>query len=271
MPLSDIPGLKLTVGGISCVEIDGSGELALKRGGTTGARVFLCDWIDRLDLATNFMGARTGIILDDPELFPELPGLYVQEVKISGFGILSGAPDAFAYDLAKLTVSYGEGSAPSGAFEDRVSATHNIQFGAEIMTLPMGAVKWGDDAYENAGDRLEVESTRLLPQVTHTVSIPSVPFIPDVSSIVGKINTDTFLDVAPNYLLFTGASSRRTLMASGEDVIELELSFAQRVAASWQMIWNPADLEWRTVDPLPYETAAFSDVLEFMVTGLGDV
>jgi len=251
--LADIPGSHIEIGSVECIEIKGSQSIDVGEAGTRGTRRFICDWADRIALATAILGGNTsGLIYDTPDKFPDFE-IYANSVSIAGFGAIGGAPSAATYDLSEVTAHYSTGTSPNDTLEDVLVRGHEISTAMQAITLPLGSVKWGDGA-SNEDDRIETPITIFTPMIEHRITIPDLGYYPSVSHVAGTINSTSYATADIDHMMFLGANVNIRMLTSGSTRYEVVYLFRENPKAAWNEQWHPIDLEYKPIKPDIYES-----------------
>jgi hypothetical protein len=250
-------GETISIGGVTCQELAGSGSVELTADGPSGMRNFLCDWDDRFALARELLGYVRSDNKEPPQFFRVAPAtfpeygagdvLFCQKVAINGVGTMSktsaGAP---SYVYARLDASYGpprgqESDGDTG--EEEVIATLDIDYHSEFHTFGSFEYYWATSEQKVAEP---LQLGKLIVILDKTVSQRGLPSIPEASirEHIGKVNENEWQGCAAETLLFVGATSRRTYSAEGKVMFDVTYHFKERPAASWNKFYNSAEDSW---------------------------
>lgn len=270
----------LTINGIECTELYGSGEVSFGDSGS-GSRVFKCAWSNRETVMNYFLGlvvddASGGYSSQEPRArHPEFSGLIVSNVTCAGMGVMSiKGTESYQYEYAKITVNYTgrKGSASTGdTVETAVLATHQLDFAGEFLLQGLGSYNFGTKLSGGnstlVGKPIAKQIGVLVPQLTHTFTRNGLTKLPieNITSYLGKVNSTNFTlydgqKISAGYMLFVGASNTREVTVEGTGTFSVTYNYLQR-KVPWNCIWSPADADWVYADPVPYASADIQALL----------
>ena len=280
----------LTLGGITYQE-DGKGYLVELAGEARGRRVFHTEWIDRFNFAKELKGYYYSdggnppkYVQVPPQTFPGWDQLACVRTLITGQGTQSLDDDENpSFSFAKIEAIYEEMAYQPGSSDEseEIIATLDLNFKAEFLTFNDGPMRWSDGAVITH----PVNIGMLVPYVDRSYVRQNVPDIPyaAVVAALGTVNEDAWPGDSNDHqaiaesLLFTGATSRRTLNADGEVSYDITYNMVEKpikdsngdaVTAPWQKFYNIEDGDWDYVQVAgasgnwsPYGKTNFTDLM----------
>lgn len=245
-------GTSITIGGVTCQELQGSGKVTFGPDGPVGERNFQCAWADRFELASELMGYLRTSPESSPSWFRTAPDkfvgysgvLFCQGVAVNGVGEMSQNSDGYpTYSIARVDATYGvpkgeEQDQDDSDPEDSVVATLDIDFHSEFITFGSYNYFW-----QQTGTKCPepIQRGKLVVVIDKTYQQKGLPEIPEAAiiSYIGKVNSATWQGCEAGTMLFVGATSRKSYTAEGKKQYELTYHFKYRPAASWNKFWNP--------------------------------
>lgn len=268
-------GTSITIGGVTCQELQGSGKVQLTQQGPQGERNFHCAWDDRFSLSRELKGYVRADTQSPPNYFRVAPAEFPDfgasggipmiclTVSISGVSTMtqdaSGHP---SYGLARVDAIYGppEGQESDGdTGEDEVVATLEIDHHSEFITYGSYQYYWADDdffANEKVAD--PIQRGKLVVVLDRNYSQKGLAAIPHagIAANIGKVNSVEWNGCAAGTLLFVGATSRKAITAEGRATYDLSYKFKHRPAADWNKFWRPSLQEWDNLELVGADGAA---------------
>lgn len=248
-----------TIDGINYEELHGSGNLEINNDSAIGTRIFHVDWDDRNSFIAALMGgyitSGDNVIYTYKKSFPGYPILLASRVRVEGVGVMScGTNGDFSYEFARVECTYEPKDEEQGTNEVNVLATEEMDAGFETIDFPPMSFMFAGSARiisegVSAGKRYVI--TR------HTLTEEKSPTNKKalIQEKTGKINSDTFLDVDPLKLLYTGARTRRVITASGEQPYKIVHTFLEisdtdasgNDDANWNRLYDTVNARWDTL------------------------
>ena len=221
---------------VDCCAVEGSDSFSFPLEGEPSASVVLArSWENRFTLKNDLLFGLLGF----PRPHPEIPGLFVCNVSISGSGTRSTTGQILSYEKALLNVSY----APRN---NKFSYTEQVEAGVQMLTLPSGNFLWSDGTPVEEGENPSLQ----IPMETITHSYSALAVIPSYSSLVGFVNNAPITlqngevrDIGT--ILSLGASSSFTVTADGSDGFDLTLRF-QWNPFGWNRFFHATDGTWKS-------------------------
>ena len=238
-----------TLSGITYEELPGSGKFTYNPdGGHQGERLFLVDWGDRKafheallgwtepvgDLSVRFLGQK----------FPGYDYLYCRQVNVEGVGELSQGADMASYPKAKVTATYTArnfGTSTSDTDEDYdeeeedalAHLTEEWDFSGEFLTLPDGSYCWSFDL-----ELVEGSVGILIGTADIALTSDAEPLLRRdlIAAALGTVNSRTWYGFHAGYVLFLGASARRTTTVEGVSAWEITYRFRARTVSYLSLI-----------------------------------
>lgn len=265
--------------GISYEELPGSGQLNYSPDGVTGQRIFLVAWDDRIDFCKHLLGYAEAVghtpIRTDAQTFPGYDYLYCQEAVSAGIGELQAGAEMASYPHAKITATYKplrfhtsvtetDEEYDEDAEVERRYLRESYDFGGEFVNVPKGNFRY------KAEPDTPVESPPGILVGTIDLSLES-EYEPELNmagirACLGKINSTTWYGYGAGYVLFLGASARRTITSEGTPAWAVVYHFRAR-AKKWNWFYRGTsgggsdegwwEIENESGDP-PYKSADFS-------------
>ena len=260
-----------TYDGISFEEPVGSGGYQVTTSGGEGIRVFHIDWNDRVDFSTALVGGvrynGNNSSYTAGKNFPGYLSLVCQSVAVEGLGTMSFNTDGDpVYPFAVVTATYknkaiASGGGGTGTRREDVIATEEMDSFYESQDLQTFNLQWSKSSREIVGPFPNFKRTSLIRHViTDDISPTNKKAI--IQASTGRVNSVEFLGVAPEFLLYEGAKTRRVITTDGRTTTEqpyrIVHTFLERVDASWQKMWDSIGSgkgpQWdRVADPEDFE------------------
>ena len=260
-----------TLSGIDYDEMPGSNVLQYSPDGIVGTRQFQVDWDDRIEFCELLLGYTNAVghvpIRTEAQRFPDYTRLYCRYAVTEGVGELNAAGEVARYELARVRAeyrpwSYGSSNVEDDEYDEDLEANmerweESHEYGVEMYSVSGSDLYWSDDPLVAIGSPMGV----LIGIVDYTFTSNAEPeLLRDVIRATrGRINDDTWMGAPAGYMLFLGASARRTATSQGVNAWAITYRFRERTA-----LWN-AVLDgdtWRLVEgpfgERPYRSANFS-------------
>lgn len=240
--------LVLTLGGVACSELNGSGVIEYNENGKSATRVFRCAWDDADTLAQYLRGSQRTAgespTVVRPATFPGDDTLWCRRVRVDPFSnevrILDRETltDMIRYEWARVTASYG-GAQAAGGGDSGDLFTESYDFTTEFLTLATNGLRFGN----SQGDYLtrDIPLTKVLPGVEYSYERLIVPDpLPRavMYAAVGSVNAATFREAAAETVMFMGASARASYDAASQRMWSVAYKFAIR-SQSWNKVYSP--------------------------------
>lgn len=260
--------MAVTINGVVCQELvdDYSEQFDITQG-PTARKGYLCPWASRFQVAHGFLGlssvpALGGLIslqlpLPYPELAAEstntLASMYARTVEITGAGPPIQGLANIAFTSAKVYVTYGpfpwtfQGIDyfqldPANPY---IWAEQHIDYSGEYITIPGNKV-----FFKSSGKRLDADWGFFSPIADLTISLKNFPYLPAatvLNALQAPINSVSFLQVNPGYLMFKGLQDTRTKASDGTQTADTTFAFSYRSIAAWDQVYNGATNAWDQV------------------------
>lgn len=234
-----------TLNGINYDELDGSNTLQFSPDGIVGIRLFQIDWDDRIAFVEALLGYTNAMghlpIRTNAQQFPDYERLYCQNAGIKGHGLLDVAGQEARYDFARVTAEYRPWAYSSSNAEDddydedleanmaRWEEVH--EYGAEVLSIPGSEFFW---AVGPPGVAVDTPVGLFVAVTDYTFSSNAEPELRRVAirNAVGKVNDAPWMGAPAGYVLFLGASARRTVTSQGIGAWEITYRFRE-LGRSW--------------------------------------
>lgn len=255
-------GTSITIGGVTCQELPGSGKVSLTQQGPQGERNFHCAWADRFSLARELKGYVRADTQSPPKFFRVAPAefpdfgadggipMICQTVNISGVGTMSqDASGHPSYVNARVDAIYGppQGEESDGdTGEDEVVATLDIDYHSEFITFGSFEYYWATSEQKIAEP---IGAGKLVIILDKTYTQRGLPAIPEaqIRANIGHVNEAAWQGAAAETLLFTGATQRTSYTAEGRKTHDVTYHFKERPAAGWNNFYNPSANAWERI------------------------
>ncbi len=224
-----------------------------------------------------------GFVITNPARHPDFTWLRVDDIRIAPVSPEKPPQDAETeYARVLATVTYaavflptpptGGGTRPPEPNpEDGTYIMHTHEFSADVMTLPGYALVWSND---NAQVSPDIDAGKIIGMTTHNIQWLNVTSPPwdAIRAKRAKANTEVWLDMAVESVLFMGTTANPTHDASGNERWNLSYVFQERTidVAGTKYGWNHfyragKDPEWQKIKhavsgKFVYETTTFDDL-----------
>jgi|SRR5579884_1879453 len=244
------------LGALDYKELKESGKEAYSPGASTANRVFMTNWLVRVNfidalLGFSYLDANNNVkrILPDPH--PEIPTFYAEDASVEGFGVLGLG--AFRWTNAKITSNYK----PRDYFvlaDNQVTSelqrytSRTAAFAADYLTIG-GGMKFVTSGIVLAAPPGRITTSMELQYTWHEVpALPTSPFIiPNLTAInncIGKVNSTAFDVSGGNYpagtVLFCGVDPKMVTpklsvptTVNGNFAWEITFKFLYRNNGTW--------------------------------------
>jgi len=235
---------------ISYEEIGGSPTFAASNNGITARQIYKMPWtsIDQF-IRESFppaVEANCEYIHENNRPFPGKPKLITDKITVEPWlpdkqtGSQEHTYDGVnTYSHARVTIDYAtlprQGTVPYG--------THRITMGAEFIVLPKLKTQFVEDGNTVADtptdadktmDDDEVQITKVIPTIEHTlnfVSMPNPPF-DKIREQLGTVNKDegdsNLFSAEPGTLLFLGIEGEEGFNTEGETAWDISYRFSEK-------------------------------------------
>lgn len=238
--------MSITIGGVSCQELNGSGAVNFTENGLEGIRILKCAWNDFMTLALALRGVRWENlggklfrkIVAHSWTLPDDTVLVCDRINVSGLGKsgLDETTEAIIYDFAKLDITYvpveyNWGGEDEGGAEDETQLGDvNYNYSAEFLGTQRGT--WKED---DTGNTINEPLGLLICYTELTVNLKGLPVLPKAGIRLcrGGLNDKEWQGAPKGHVLFLGGSSRRSWSTLGLSPFDLTLKFKEK---SWD--WN---------------------------------
>lgn len=261
-------------------ELEGSPSIVMDRTGGSAKRIFKIAWEDiGLAILEVFPGALFGYPYTAS--LPGFPWLRATRMSIDAFDpnrptgtnqvintYPAGAKIVVDYEPLKFPDAVDNDTPaeddkpkdPSG--QDITFLEHRVTFGGEYLTWPNNGVRWDKAAdgtgYSPGTDKKhqvfeDINVGIVIPTIEHEltwnyVAGASVPWR-GIRNCLGKVNTDQYIKVPPECLLFSGATAERSYSTVGIPAWKLTYRFSEKcynypvpagqVAQGWNHFLRP--------------------------------
>lgn len=211
--------MTLTLAGIECPEMAGSGEISTQGhgGGESLRRIYRVAWADRL----RFMSYLRGSILIEagdtavfaPPADPQYESLHVDSLTMRGHGKMTGDAEDFAqYQYAVFEVAYTpltlgtEDEDLADIAGEDIAARINWDFGGEWMEVP--APQYQISA---ADPPMEGTETLFVGEAQLNVTVYRVPHFnkSNIFAVLGGLNSASWFGLSTKHVLYMGPAAER--------------------------------------------------------------
>ena len=216
------------------LELPDSGETIQTYRGWQGTRKFIVNQVDKIWLAPRIGEA---FAIDMP---------YLQCVQVRRLPIKEALSDTFAD--TKYVQIVAEYSTQTVRRKKRM----RLSIGTRALKNTKGKIWKSDDA--------ECEQTDAItfPVVELVVTVEQPTFPEDLAfALAGKINSRTYMNRLPGYLLFEGCSTQDRTDEDGFDVYESQYVFTHQ-GIPWNKVWRESLGDWDEFTVPIYDSADFS-------------
>lgn len=231
-----------TLNGINYEEIDGSNRLAYSPDGIVGTRIFQVAWDERIEFAQALLGYTNAVgdlpIRTDAQTFPGYDRLYCRNATVVGLGQLDKTGQVARYDLATITAEYRPWSYSSSNVEDddydedleanmaRWEEVH--EYGVEVYSTASGEYYWSADPAP-AGTPIPTPIGFVSGVTDYTYTSSAEPELrrAAIRARRGTVNDAAWMGAPAGYVLFMGASARRTVTSEGVGAWEITYRFRE--------------------------------------------
>ncbi len=260
------------IGGITCEELNDSGQVTFSPQGLRGRRRFKVEWEDCIAFTRALLakelepsgGVIRRVIPTNPWILPDGTILGCNTVDITGMGKSSGDPSNIAYDHARIEGTYERAYSSQEEEDPEVLGDATIDYSAEFLATPRRTWKYKDTGYvidENVGI--------LLCNQDITVNLYGLDSLPwgGLRTCRGHLNDATWNGAEKGRVLFLGGSSRQSWSTEGLSSYDLVLKFKEK-EYDWNWVLGK-DGDWHEIVDAdagtknPYNYAAFGDVLHW--------
>ncbi len=180
-----------------------------------------------------------GFTMGDPIQHPDFAWLRVDDIQVAPVTPEKPPQDtSTTYDRVLATVSYkgiflptpptSGGTRPKEPTpEPGTYIEHTHEFSADMMTLPGQAFVWSNDNKPVAAD---IDVGKVIGMTTHNIKWQNVTSPPwdEIRNKRGKVNTEEWIDMAAESVLFMGSTAEATHDASGRERWNLSYTFMER-------------------------------------------
>jgi len=260
--------------GITYHERPGSNRLSYSPEGIVGIRIFHVEWGDRIDFAKILLGYVNAVghlpVRTDAQTFPGYDYLYCQNATVEGEGELAEVGGEASYEVAKITAEYrpwkrGTTNAESDDYDEELetamgSFEQSMEFSAEILSV--AGSQWEYNVGPRIGEAVDTPVGIVVGNVDITLTSNAESEVPwtAIRNCLGCVNSVAWFGAPASYVLFLGASVRRTITSEGIGAWEICYRFRER-EASWNEVLVGSTWTWirdATTHANPYESADFS-------------
>lgn len=245
-------------------ELHGSKKEKWSGGKWTATRVFKVAWSDRFRFVIDVVGGMQQIsgqtVYKVPARYPGLAvPTYAINADIEPFGVSgteSGYSDMIAYEWAKVTIGYETPEHDKEDPEEQVYVDESWSGSTQIVTLPKGTYTFaaGNKVEESFG--LQIGTSELSLKIHQLATLPKS----DLESKVGKVNSAVWYGMSVGKVLFASWGAARKHTSNGPSSWDLDLKFLCR-STEWNKLINPANGNWESISPSPYQSTDFSGLL----------
>lgn len=229
-----------TINGIVCQEIvDQFSESFDFEAGIQCRKGYLCDWADRYAVVTGLIGISSSpvvngaITLHASSPWPQLAQAYCRNVTVQPVGQPTQGALQEQWPQCIVWATYGtlpwfQNSGPQLDPSNPLYAEQTLDVSVEYVTIPGRALKF------SGGQAVGMDYGVRVALVDMSITFHWLPYVPTTAiTAAGKINSTTFLGVAPGHLLFNGVRTTYSQQVDGSSSQDATYSFTFRPIARW--------------------------------------
>jgi hypothetical protein len=247
------------IGGVYCEEIvEGYEEFASTGQGLGSSKQYLVPWTSRYLVANTLLGFNYRA----PLLHPESLNMRAMSVSIRGVGAPTQGPIQLAFPYAILRVDWGVPTWEALRTDDPgnqmgmdpdtplIYATQRMSMSYQMVSIPGRAVQFSSGVkMKDTFYGYKIVNTEMILTLHQLQNLPAVNY----RSLMGKINSSTFLGGAIGKVRFDNLETARTASTDGSRTQEVTMYFTHRDIARWDYELEPDSGAWLQIQ---YATGA---------------